>query len=77
VQALAPALVGDHSAAAQRGRLLSVVYTLGDLGSALGPPLALGLIQWLPLETVYRLSATLLGLSALFAFGQTWREGAR
>jgi len=78
VQALVPAIAGDRIQATQRGRVLSVVYTLGDLGSALGPPLALGLIQWLPaasapVATLYRLCALLLALTVVFAL---WRARA-
>jgi YNFM family putative membrane transporter len=73
VQALAPILVGDHGQAALRGRMLSVVYTLGDLGSALGPPLALGLLDWLTLGTVYRLCGALLGCTVVFALWQARR----
>jgi MFS family permease len=73
VQALAPVLVGDYGQATLRGRMLSVVYTLGDLGSAVGPPLALGLLEWVPLGTVYRLCAALLGGTVLFALWQARR----
>ncbi len=73
VQALAPVLVGDHGQPALRGRMLSVVYTLGDLGSAVGPPLALGLMAWLPLGAVYRLCAVLLGCTVVFALWQARR----
>jgi len=78
VQALVPAIAGDRIRARVRGRVLSVVYTLGDLGSALGPPLALGLIEWLPataapVATIYRLCALLLVLTVVFAL---WRAGA-
>ena len=81
VQALAPAIAGDRVHASQRGRVLSVVYTLGDLGSALGPPLALWLVQWQPVAAtgvaatgvagIYRFCAALLGLTVVFAL---WRS---
>jgi len=76
VQALVPAIAGDRIRARERGRVLSVVYTLGDLGSALGPPLALGLIQRMPpaaapVATIYRLCALLLVLTVVFAL---WRS---
>lgn len=74
VQALAPALVGDRSHPAQRGRMLSVVYTVGDLGSALGPPLALWLIAWLPVGVIYRLCAVVLALTVAFALRQARAE---
>lgn len=77
VQALVPVLVGDHGQPALRGRMLSVVYTLSDLGSAIGPPLALGLLAWLPLGAIYRLCAGLLGAAALLALWQTRRDAER
>jgi len=75
-QTIAPALVGDDATAAQRGRALSVIYTLGDLGSALAPPLALALVAVLPIGTLYRLCAALLAGVAVYAVWQTARERA-
>ncbi len=73
-QGLAPAIIGDRVAAAQRGRAISVIYTLGDLGSALGPPVALGLVAALPIGILYRWCAALLALTAGFAGWQGLRE---
>ncbi len=73
-QGLAPAIVGDRVAADQRGRAISVIYTLGDLGSAIGPPLALGLAGQLSIGVIYRLCAGLLGLIAVYATWQATRE---
>lgn len=75
-QGLAPAIVGDRVPAVQRGRALSVIYTLGDLGSAIGPPLALGLVgaPGVPIATLYRLCAALLALTAGFAAWQAVRN---
>lgn len=75
-QGLAPAIIGDRVAPAQRGRAISVIYTLGDLGSALGPPLALGLVgaPGVPIGVLYRLCAGLLGVTAGFAAWQAMRE---
>ena len=66
-QALAPALAGDHMRPEQRSRGLSVIYSVGDLGSALGPPLALGLLPRLQISGVYLLSAVALLAGALHA----------
>ncbi len=74
-QALVPAIAGDQAGAGQRGRILSVVYTLGDLGSALAPPLALSLLGTLTIGTIYRLCAALLAVAAAFAARQA--AGAR
>lgn len=71
---LVPAIVGDRVDASQRGRAMSVIYTLGDLGSALGPPLALGLAASLPIGVIYRACAGLLGLTAGYAAWQATQE---
>jgi MFS transporter, DHA1 family, multidrug resistance protein len=73
-QALVPALAGDRVTTAQRGRAMSVIYTLGDLGSALGPPMALLLVGHLPIGDIYRLCAGLLALTAGYAAWQAVRE---
>lgn len=71
VQAVVPAIAADTSDLAQRGRMLSVAFTMGDLGSALGPPLALGLVGALSIGTTYRLCAALLAFTVAFAL---WRS---
>jgi MFS family permease len=71
IQALVPAIIGDRSAAAQQGRALSVLFTVGDLGSALGPPLALGLLPLMSVGEVYRLSAGVMAAVLLFALWQS------
>ncbi len=70
VQALAPAIIGDRVHEARQSRGLSVVLSLGDIASALGPPLALGLLTTLGIAGVYRLSAVVLGLAGVFALLQ-------
>jgi MFS family permease len=76
VQAMAPAIIGDRVDEARRSRALSVVFSLGDVASALGPPLALGLLAVLGISGVYRMSAIVLGLAGVFALAQTMREPA-
>jgi MFS family permease len=71
VQALAPAIIGDRVEEARQSRALSVVFSLGDVASALGPPLALGLLTTLGIAGVYRVSAVVLGLAGVFALLQT------
>ncbi|HEY44103.1 MAG TPA: MFS transporter [Anaerolineae bacterium] len=70
VQALIPAIIGDKIDQTQHGRSLGAIYAVGDIGSALGPPLALWLMGLLSINTVYRLSACLLFIAACFAL---WR----
>jgi MFS family permease len=67
VQGLVPAIVGDRVGGAQQSRALSIVFIIGDLGSALGPPLGLWLVPLLGLGSVYRLCALLFFLVGMFA----------
>jgi MFS family permease len=70
VQALVTALTGDLVGQAQRGRAVGLLHTVGDLGSAMGPPVAYALIPWIELQGVYLLCAGLfaagLALALLF-----------
>ena len=68
VPALSAAVVGDACSPSQQGRAISVTFTVADLGSAIGPPLALALTPLLGIATVYQGSAALFALAALFAF---------
>ncbi len=77
VQAVVPAIAGDTSDVAQRGRMLSVAYTMGDLGSALGPPLALGLVGAFSIWMIYRLCAVLLACTVVFTLWRSEHEGVR
>ena len=73
VQAVIPTIIGDRAEEAQRGRSLGVVYTLGDLGSAIGPPLGLGLLPLIGIQNVYLLCAAVFALTA----GVTGWQSAR
>jgi MFS family permease len=77
VQALAPAIIGDRVDEARQSRGLSVVFSMGDVASALGPPLALGLLSQLGISGVYRMSAIVLAIAGLFALTQLSREPLR
>jgi len=70
VQALVTALTGDVVSQAQRGRAIGLLHTAGDLGSAIGPPVAYALMPWVGLQGVYLLCAGLfaagLALAMLF-----------
>jgi MFS family permease len=60
VQSLATTLTGDVVAAPQRGRAIGLLHTAGDLGSALGPPVAYALLPLVALSGAYLLCAVLL-----------------
>lgn len=68
VQALTTAYVGDRTPPSLSGRTLSVIFTFGDLGSALGPPLAFWLLISFPLATIFRLCAVMSLVASIFAF---------
>ncbi len=57
---LSTTLVGDLSGTARRSRRLGVLYTVGDLGSAIGPPLAFGVLPLLGLQGLYLAMAGVL-----------------
>jgi DHA1 family multidrug resistance protein-like MFS transporter len=59
-QSLSIALIGDLSRASERSKRLGMLFTLGDLASAVGPPLAYALIPLLGIRGNYLLSAAVL-----------------
>lgn len=65
VHSLAPALIGDHPETAHRNRALGLLFTLGDLGSAIGPSLALGGLALFSLSTIYEGAAILFAAVAV------------
>jgi MFS family permease len=66
-QSLATALVGDLSPPAIHGRRLGILFTVGDLGSAIGPPLAFALMPLIGISGLYRFCAGLLVLILMLA----------
>ncbi|MGD8621614.1 MAG: MFS transporter [Anaerolineales bacterium] len=74
VQALIPAFIGDQINEEHESRALGIVYTFGDFGSALGPVAALGLLERLGLNVIYRVCALLLILLAILAWIQSRQE---
>ncbi len=59
VQALVTALTGDLAGRMQRGRAIGLVYTVGDIASAIGPVAAYALLPVIGLHGVYLLCAGL------------------
>lgn len=66
VQTLTTALTGDLVSQRQRGRAIGLLNTSGDLGSALGPPVAYALMPWMGLRGVYLLCAVLFATQLIF-----------
>jgi len=60
-QTLSTALMGDLGRSEQHGRFLGALYTVGDLGSAIGPLLAFALLPLWGISTLYWLNALLYG----------------
>ena len=67
VQALTIALIGDLAKEARRGRAIGLIHTAGDLGSAIGPPIAYALLPGIGLSGVYLLCAGLFIAGLLLA----------
>ncbi len=53
-------LVGDYTQAHQRGRILGILNTVGDLGSAGGPLIAYGLLTIISLKSILGLATAML-----------------
>ncbi|GAK60936.1 major facilitator superfamily MFS_1 [Candidatus Vecturithrix granuli] len=62
VQSLTITLTGDLVADAHRGKAVSILHTVGDLGSALGPPCAYTLLLYTGLSEVYLVCAFLFAV---------------
>ncbi len=65
---LSTALVGDLSEPARQSRQLGVLYTIGDLGSAIGPPFVFFVLPYLGLEWIYLVLAAVILLMFLWVF---------
>jgi MFS family permease len=66
-QSLSTTLIGDLSRPGEQSRRLGILFTVGDLTSAVGPPLAYALIPVLGIRGGYVLSAGLLAAMFLIA----------
>jgi MFS family permease len=58
-QGLSTALMGDLSGGQRHGRSLGALYTVGDLGSAIGPMLAFAVLPIWGISVLYSLNAVL------------------
>ena len=66
-QGLSTSLFGDLSPITRHGRRLGLLFTVGDLGSAVGPPLAYGLLPLTGISSLYSLCALLLAIMMIVA----------
>jgi MFS family permease len=67
-------IAGDGTSSDQRGRTIGSVNVFGDLGSALGPFLAVGASPLISPSSVYRICAWLLLLLGVYAAIHSKRE---
>lgn len=74
IPALIPAIIGDQVEPRAQSRSLGTIFTFGDLGSAIGPPLALGLVGLISLHTLFLGCAVLLLLTGVFTAGLALQE---
>jgi MFS family permease len=70
VNSLAPAITGDSVHETRHGRALGIIYTVGDFASAIGPPIALALVNVISIRSIYRYCSSLFLAAALFALYQ-------
>jgi MFS transporter, DHA1 family, inner membrane transport protein len=76
IGALVPAIAGDSIPFGQQGRALGAIYTIGDLGSTIAPPAALGLLSLgsVTIGEVYQGCALLFTLVGVFSLAQVRLE---
>ncbi|MEE8392306.1 MAG: MFS transporter [Anaerolineae bacterium] len=72
VQALTIALAGDLVSETQRGRAIGLLHTVGDFGSAIGPPVAYALLPEIGLNGVYLLCAGLFAMGLVLVLTTRW-----
>jgi MFS family permease len=59
VRTVSASIVGDSTERGERGRAVGLLHTAGDLGSAVGPPVAYALLPWLGPAGLYLVCAGL------------------
>lgn len=74
LQTQAITLAGDYGRANRSGRILGVLNTVGDLGSAAGPVLGFALLPALGLSGIFGLSALALLVALPGVAWVSWRE---
>jgi MFS family permease len=72
-QGLSTALIGDLGNMGRQSQRLGLLFTVGDLASAVGPPLAYALIPLIGLKSVYWLSAGIFASMFLVALQRAVR----
>jgi MFS family permease len=73
-QGLSTALIGDLGNGGRQSRRLGVLFTVGDLAGAVGPPLAYALMPLVGTKNVYLLSAGLLACMFFVSLRQSGKD---
>ncbi|MBC7814598.1 MAG: MFS transporter, partial [Burkholderiales bacterium] len=68
-------LAGDYARSNQHGRIIGLLNTVGDVGSAGGPLLAFALLPIVGLSGVFTLAALLMTVFLPLVIYRAWREG--
>ena len=55
LQTISSTLPGDLIEPGQQGTAIGLIHTSGDLGSAIGPPIAYAMLPWTGLQGIYLL----------------------
>lgn len=77
IPALIPTIIGDQIPQTQQSRSLGWVFSFGDLGSAIGPPIALALVAIIGLQPLFQWCALLLVFTGAITIFQTISENNR
>ena len=77
IQGLVPAIIGDQVGFHRQSRVIGAVYTIGDLGSAIGPPMALFLVPLIGINSLFQICAVLFCAAGIFGLIMASRESAR
>ncbi len=70
-------LVGDYTRPHQRGRVLGLLNTVGDLGSAGGPLIAYALLATITLAGIFGMATVVLALALCWTFWVARKEARR
>jgi MFS family permease len=76
-QGLSTVLTGDLGSSSMQSRRLGVLFTFGDFASAIGPPLAYGLMPLVGINTLYLSSAGLFTVMFLMSIQQARRTALK
>jgi len=77
IQGLVPAIIGDEVDFQRQSRVIGAVYTIGDIGSAVGPPMALFLIPLIGIDSLFQICALLFGAAGIFGLMMASSESTR